>query len=160
VERQARRLMVKLGKAFPEIERLRTAPGVGTIGAHLFVAYVQEPARFASEQKLFRYCRLGIRDRTSDNKPLGYQQLDRQGHGMLKAISYRAWLQAVKRRSGPVYEFYRQSLERTGNEVHARLNTQRKVLLTLWVLWQKGTNFDAADFLGTASQPTAEVTCN
>lgn len=160
VEHKARHLMVKLGQAFPEIERLRTTPGVGKIGAHLFVAYVQEPTRFESMQKLFRYCRLGIRDRSSDNKPLGYQQLDRHGHGVLKAVSYRAWLQAVKRRSGPVYEFYRQSLERTGNEVHARLNTQRKILLTLWVLWQKGQDFNATDFLGNAPQPTAKVTCN
>jgi transposase len=159
VERQARHLMVKLGADFPEIQHLRTVPGVGQIGAHVFVAYVQEPSRFASQQKLFRYCRLGIRDQTSDNKPLGYEQLDRRGHGVLKGISYRAWLHAVKQRSGPVYEFYEQSLERTNNEVHARLNTQRKVLVTLWVLWQKGKDFDAADFLRTAPQP-AEVRCN
>jgi transposase len=160
VERQARRLMIKLGKGFPEIERLETTPGVGKIGAHLFVAYVQEPSRFPSMQTLFRYCRLGIRDRSSDGKPLGYQQLDRQGHGVLKAISYRAWLQAVKRRRGPVYEFYQQSLLRTGHEVHARLNTQRKILLTLWVLWKKGKEFDGAEFLGTAPQLTTKVTCH
>ena len=35
---------------------------------------------------------------TGDDKPLGYEQLDRYGHGVLKAISYRAWLQAMKRR--------------------------------------------------------------
>jgi transposase len=100
VERQARRLMVQLGKAFAEIDRLQTVPGVGAIGAHLFVAYIQEPTRFETPQRLFRYCRLGIRDRSSDGKPLGFQQLDRCGHGVLKAVSYRAWLLAIKQRGG------------------------------------------------------------
>jgi transposase len=158
-ERQARRLMVQLGQAFAEIGRLQTVPGVGAIGAHLFVAYIQEPTRFETRQRLCRYCRLGIRDRTSDNKPLGYQQLDRCGHGVLKAVSYRAWLMAKKQQRGAVYEFYRASLERTHDEVHARLNTQRKVLHTLLVLWQQQREFDPKTFLGTEAQLTAKAKC-
>lgn len=159
VERKSRRLMVQLGKEFPEIARLQTVPGVGRIGAHVFVAFIQEPGRFTTAQQLFRYCRLGIRDRTSDNKPLGYEQLDRRGHGVLKAISYRAWLTAVRLKSGPVHGFYQQSLARTGNEDHARLNTQRKVLLTLWCLWRQGREFDPGRFLGTEPQPTTKAPC-
>lgn len=160
VECKTRRLMVQLGQPLPEIARLDTVPGVGRIGAHVFVAFIQEPTRFATAQQLYRYCRLGIRDRSSDGKPLGYQQLDRQGHGVLKAISYRAWLTAMKRKAGAVYEFYRQSLTRTGSELHARLNTQRKVLSTLWVLWQEGKEFDPQRFLGNEPQPTASVSCD
>jgi len=153
VERKARRLMRQLGQPYPEIRRLRTVPGVGCIGAHLFVAYIQEPTRFETPQQLFRYCRLGIRDRSSDGKPLGYQQLDRTGHGVLKAISYRAWLAATKRRHGAVYEFYRASWQRTHNATHARLNTQRKVLDTLRVLWIGQQEFDPA-------QSTAKAPCS
>jgi len=160
VERKTRRLMVQLGRPFPEIARLETVPGVGRVGAHVFVAFIQEPARFVTPQQLYRYCRLGIRDRSSDGKPLGYQQLDRHGHGALKAISYRAWLTARKRPTGPVHEFYCQSLERTGSEVHARLNTQRKILGTLLTLWRQGGEFDPQRFLGNAPQPTAKVLCN
>lgn len=157
-ERKARRLMVQLGQPFPEISRLRTVPGVGLIGAHLFVAFIQEPGRFATRQRLYRYCRLGVRDRSSDGKPLGYQRLDRHGHGVLKAMSYRAWLTAQRRREGPVYAFYCQSLERTGSPVHARLNTQRKLLLTLATLWEREETFDASRFLGTP-QPAAKTPC-
>jgi len=159
VERKARRLMVQLGQPFPEIPRLQTVPGVGRLGAHLFVAYIQEPARFVTAQQLYRYCRLGIRDRSSDGKPLGYQQLDRTGHGVLKAISYRAWLSALKHRAGPVYEFYEHSRTRTGSDLHARLNTQRKILHTLWVLWREGREFEPARFLGHEPQPTPPTTC-
>lgn len=159
VETKARRLMVRLGRSFPEIERLQTVPGVGPVGAHLFVAYIQEPRRFETPQQLRRYCRLGIRDRSSDGKPLGFQQLDRSGHGVLKAISYRAWLMAVKRGQGPVHEFYQASFKRTGDEVHARLNTQRKVLETLLALWKQQREFDPKTFLGTEAQPTATAKC-
>ena len=159
VQKKARRLMVNLGQNFPEIARLATVPGVGRVGVHVFVAYIQEPSRFSTPQQLYRYSRLGIRDRSSDGKPLGFQQLDRSGHGVLKAISYRAWLTAMKRRQGPVYEFYQASLQRTGDETHARLNTQRKILLTLWVLWKGQESFDAKTFLGIEAQPTAKAKC-
>jgi transposase len=159
VERKSRRLMVEQGEAFPEIEWLQSVPGVGRIGAHLFVALIQEPRRFTTHQQLFRYCRLGIRDRTSDGKPLGYEQLDRSGHGILKAVSYRAWLTAMKRRAGPVYEFYKESQVRTGSDLHARLNTQRKVLGTMLVLWREGREFDPQRFLVTQPKPTAKTSC-
>lgn len=159
VERKSRRLMVDLGKAFPEISRLQTVPGVGRIGAHVFVGFIQEPGRFATRQQLSRYSRLGIWDRTSDGKPLGYERLDRNGHGVLKTVTYRAWLVAVKRKSGVVYEFYTESLKRTGSSVHARLNTQRKILHTLQVLWQRQESFDAQKFLGTQAQLTAKAKC-
>jgi len=148
---QCRRLLVQTGRPFPEVQRLRTVPGIGLVGAHLFVAYVQDPTRFRKFSQLTRYCRLGIRDRTSDDKPLGYQQLDRQGVGTLKAITYRAYLQAAKRRTGTVWDFYQRSLRHTGATTHARLNTQRKILLTLWTLWRTGREFEPATF--SRSQP-------
>lgn len=154
-ESKARRLMIQQGKHFPEIMLLQSVPGVGRIGAHLFSAYIQEPARFEKPSQLYRYCRLGIRDRSSDNKPLGYQQLDRHGHGVLKAMTYRAWLTAMRLKKGPIYQFYLASLKRSGNEVHARLNTQRKVLMTLWTMWKNNAMFEAAKFFGTQAQLTA-----
>jgi transposase len=145
-QRQCRRLLCQTGRQFPEVKRLRTVPGIGLVGAHLFVAYVQDPTRFKTFSQLTRYCKLGIRDRSSDDKPLGYQQLDRQGIGTLKAISYRAYLQAAKRRTGPVWEFYQFSLRHTRSTTHARLNTQRKILLTLWTLWLTGGEFEPEKF--------------
>lgn len=145
-QRDTRKLMVRLGKAFPEVKRLSTAPGLGVVGAHVFAAYIAQPERFDSGAGLIRYCRLGIRDRSSDDKPLGYEQLDRHGHGVLKAISYRAWLQAMKRQSGAVHQFFLWSKKNTGSATHARLNTQRKLLRAWWTLWQKGEEWDEKKF--------------
>jgi transposase len=142
---QFRRLMCQTGRQFPEVQRLRSVPGIGIVGAHLFVAYVQDPKRFGKFSRLSRYCRLGIRKRSSDDQQLGFQQLDRQGIGTLKAISYRAFLQATKRRTGPVWDFFQASLSRT-SATHARLNTQRKILLAMWTLWLTGREFDPKQF--------------
>lgn len=141
-QQQARRLMIQAGRPFQEVQHLRTVPGVGVIGAHLFVAFVQDPNRFQDFSKLTRYCRLAIRDQTSDNQPLGFEQLDRQGNSLLKAISYRAFLQAAKRKQGPVWDFYQSSLRQVGSTTHARLNTQRKILKVMWTLWRHQTDFD------------------
>ena len=77
-----------------------------------------------AEQKLWRYCQLGIHSRSSDGKLLGYEELDPTGRSELKTVSYRAWLSAVGTEN-EVRTFYEESLARTQNDTHARLNTQR-----------------------------------
>ena len=64
----------------------------------------------------------------------------------LYLYGYRAFLQATKRRSGPLWDFYQASLRQTKSPTHARLNTQRKILLVLWTLWLKGQDFDPNQF--------------
>ena len=92
----ALRTMLACGKRYSEIGEFMKMPGVGPIGAHVFDAFIQTPHRFATRQKLWRYCKLGIVDRSSNGKPLMYKRLDRAGNGELKAMSYRAWLTAAR----------------------------------------------------------------
>ncbi len=124
----AQQQMVRLGKRYPEIQEFLKMPGVGPVGAHVFDAYIQTPHRFATKQKLWRYCKLGIVKRSSNGKPLAYHRLDHAGNGELKAMSYRAWLSAFRTsKPNEVTRFYEQSLDRTQNATHARLNTQRNM---------------------------------
>ena len=60
VRKEARAAMVELGRHYPEIKQFRRVPGIGVVGAHVFSAFIQTPHRFATRQKLWRYCRLGI----------------------------------------------------------------------------------------------------
>ena len=82
---------------------------MGPIGAHTFDAYIQTPHRFAKRNRLWRYCRLAVTDRSSDGKPLGYKRLDKSGVGELKALSHRAFMSAMKS-DNEVKRFYLQSL--------------------------------------------------
>src|ERR1700682_960592 len=65
-QEQARLLMLRAAPAFPEIKLLRTAPGVGPIGACRFSAYIHTPQRFSSKRKLWKYCRLSVSHRSSN----------------------------------------------------------------------------------------------
>jgi transposase len=146
IKQDAQTAMISLGCNYPEIKEFKKMPGMGPIGAHTFDAYIQTPHRFAKRNRLWRYCRLAVTDRSSDGKPLGYKRLDKSGVGELKALSHRAFMSAMKS-DNEVKRFYLQSLQRTHNHKHARLNTQRKILSVMRSIWKKGQAYRAELFL-------------
>ena len=137
-----------MGGQFWEVPQFERIPGVGPIAAQVFSAIVEQPGRFKNRHQLWKYSQLGITDRTSDNKPLGYQRLDRRGNHELKNLSYHTWRTACKSTTGPnaIKAFYQQSRLRTGSVRHARLNTQRKILETMWMIWLRHQPFDPERF--------------
>ena len=146
MKQEAEKSMISLGRNYPEIKEFKKIPGMGISGPHTFDAYIQTPHRFAKANRLWKYCRLGVTDRTSDGKPLGYKRLDKSGIGELKALSYRAFLSAIKG-DNEVSRFYRKSLQRTHDKKHARLNTQRKILSVMLGIWKKGEAYRPELFL-------------
>jgi transposase len=150
----------RVSEAFWEVREFERIPGVGPMAAHVFSAIIEEPSRFGSKFKLWKYSQLGITDRSSDNKPLGYQRLDRRGNAELKNLSYHAWRTACKSTTGPnpVKAFYHQSRLRTGSVRHARLNTQRKILEAMWLIWLRHRPFDPNKFFQTQPAPQGEQT--
>jgi transposase len=141
-QREALILLRRHARQYPAIMRFPAVPGVGLIGAARFSAYIQTPQRFSSKRKLWRYCRLGITDRSSEGKRRGPQRLDRTGHGRLKDLSRKALIAALHTRSDNAFNrAYPQTLERTPNAVHARLTTQRKILAVLRAMWKGGTEY-------------------
>ncbi len=141
---------LRLARAYPEIQEFKKIPGVGDIGALVFDAYIQTPHRFTTKSRLFRYCQLGVTDRTSDGKPLGFKRLDRQGNSELKSMSYRAYLCAMRvQRENEVRTFYERSRQATGNPTRARLNTQRKIISVMHGIWRKGEEYNKEMFLSS-----------
>lgn len=141
-QQAALRLMGREAKRYPIVARLDRVPGVGPINACRFVAYVQDPHRFSTKRKLWRYARLGICHRTSNGESLGPESLDWNGNGSLKDVSRKTFEAALTRKDDNLFKrSYRASLQRTHNETHARLNTQRKTLSVLWAMWKEGTDY-------------------
>lgn len=141
-QKEARKLMRKESRRYPEIVRFEEVPGLGLVTACRFSAYVQTPHRFSTKRKLWRYCRLGITDRRSDGKPLGRQSLDWNGNGRLKDMSRKAFRGALKTLDDNLFKkTFRETLQRTHNEAHARLTTQRKIIAVLWAMWKSGAEY-------------------
>ena len=141
---------IRLGSRYPEIAEFQKITGVGVVGALTFDAYIQTPHRFTRKSALWRYCQLGVSERTSDGKPLGYKRLDKAGNSELKAMSYRSFLAAMRTvRENEVRTFFERSLNTTHNSTHARLNTQRKIISVLHGIWRKGEAYSVKKFLGS-----------
>ena len=141
--------MKQLGRRYPEIREFKKIPGIANINAHVFDAFIQTPHRFAKRNQLWKYCRLSITDRSSDGKPLGYKRLDKSGVSELKALSFRAFMAAMKG-DNEVKRFHQNSLKRTHSRKHARLNTQRKILTVMYSIWKKGEAYRPELFSGSA----------
>ena len=140
----------RLAQRYPEIKEFMKVRGVGIIGALVFDAYIQTPHRFTRKSQLWRYCKLAVTDRSSDGKPLAYKRLDKAGNGELKAMTYRAFLGAMRNKDdNEVRQFYTASLDRTHNHTRARLNTQRKILSVLHGVWRRKEAYRPELFLGS-----------
>jgi transposase len=146
MKQDAKKSMKSLGRNYREIKEFIKIPGIGTVGAHTYDAYIQTPHRFEKTSRMWRYCQMGVTDRSSDGKQLGYKRLDKSGNGELKALSHRAFMSAMKS-DNEVKRFYLNSLQATQNRVHARLNTQRKILSVMLSIWKKGQPYRAELFL-------------
>lgn len=143
VSRQVRQQFARIeqtGQDFWEIPEFMKMPGIGPVGAHTFSGYIQTPHRFVRRGQLIRFCQLGVRRFTSDGKKARNERLSKAGHGCLKNLAHIGWKAAI-RSDNEVSRFYQASLERTGSPVHARLNTQRKILITLWSLWKNKRSY-------------------
>jgi transposase len=146
MQKKALKAMKQMGRKYPEIKEFKRIPGIGEILAHIFDAFIQTPERFANKRQLWRYCRLAITDRSSDGKPLGFKRLDRSGVSELKSLAYQAWLSAMKS-DNEVRRFHSNSFRRTLSRVHARLNTQRKILAVMYGMWKRGEAYRPQLFL-------------
>jgi transposase len=149
MRKSALKSMKQLGRKYAEIREFKKIPGIADISAHVFDAFIQTPHRFAKKNRLWKYCRLSVTDRSSDGKPLGFQRIDPSGIGELKALSYRAFMATMKS-DNEVKRFYLGSLQRTHSRKHARLNTQRKILSVMYSIWKKGAAYRPELFTGSA----------
>lgn len=127
--------VTQTGSRFWEIAEFQKMPGIGPVGAHTYSGYIQTPHRFSRRGQLIRFCQLAVRSRSSDGRRIRRERLDKTGHGCLKNVAHIAW-KAAQTSDNEVSRFYQASLARTGDPVKARLNTQRKILISLWSLWK------------------------
>jgi len=149
-QERAYQQVVELSRKYPEIEEFQKIPGVGPIVAATVDAIVFCPERFADKRRLHQYCQLGITDKSSDGKSLGFKRLNRNGNPLLKYMSYAAWRASLHvGKNQPPNEvccFYRRVLKETNKRAAARLTTQRKILTTMWAIWKNQTPYDPRCF--------------
>jgi transposase len=146
--------IVQAGRGYPEIGEFQKMSGVGKVYSHTFSAYIQTPYRFSNRRQLISFSKLGVVSRSSDGRVLKGEHLSRAGHSSLKNLSYGIWKSAMGS-DNEVSGSYQASLDRCKDATHARLNTQRKILITLWSVWKNNWTYQPSKFWandGVASQ--------
>ncbi len=79
------RVLRQLAEPFhEEVERLRSIPGIGLIGAYTLLAYLENGWRIPNKRKLWQYCGIGIRRHESNDK--GHKRASRKGNRYLKNV--------------------------------------------------------------------------
>lgn len=138
--------MQNTATGFDEVAEYLKMPGIGPVGACTFSGYIQNPNRFSRPGQLIKFCKLGVRHFTSDGKKVRNPRLSKAGHGVLKNLAHVAW--KINMNTGnEIDRYYGQKLECCGNPVHARLSTQRKILITMWALWKNNARYDPNRFI-------------
>jgi transposase len=143
----------KTGSSFWEIKEFLKIPGIGPVGAHTFSGYIQTPHRFRRAGQLIKYCKLAVRKFTSDGKAVRSERLSKAGHGRLKNLAHICWKSSCSG-DNEVSRYFHDCLECVGDEVHARLTTQRKILITMWALWKNKEPYDRTKFIYTRGDST------
>ncbi len=142
-EKQMTKLLRSMADGRVAVRRLETVPGVGLISACRFVAYVQEPSRFSSREKLWRYCGLAVTHKSSDGQPLTHPRLDRtSGNPRLKNMSRQVFLGAMRTTQENMFQrMYRGAMASSQRSNHARLSVQRKIVAVLRALWKEDKDY-------------------
>lgn len=79
------RLLRALAKPFQDdVNRLKSIPGIGSIGAYTLLAYLENGWRIPNKRKLWQYCGIGIRKHESNRK--GRRGASRKGNRYLKNV--------------------------------------------------------------------------
>ena len=140
---QAKGRFVRLAREIPVVSAWQEMPGVGPVGAAKFCAYVKCPHRFADKSDLFKYSRLGVTNSVTGGRQTKRQHLDRSGCGALKDVSGKAFRAAMcTRGDNLIKRSYERALAGSGSQLHARLTTERKILVIMWAMWKHGTAYD------------------
>lgn len=135
------------GRQYWEIAEFAKIPGIGQVGSHLFSAILEDPHRFQRRSQLYKFCQLAVTSSSSAGQATGHKRLDKRGYSELKAMSQRAWLGALNTTAdNEIKHFWRTSCRRSNSKRNARLNTQRKIINTMWSLWKNGQPYNPKRF--------------
>jgi hypothetical protein len=142
-------------KKCPEVQRLKTVPGLGDVRAAQIVALVVTPHRFRTTRQFWSYCGLGIVTRGSSewtrNSGDGRWQhvqsnvqtrgLNLNRQPLLKAI-FKGAATVVLARPNPLREHFDRLLA-SGTAPHlARLTIARRIAAATLAIWKKKEDYD------------------
>jgi transposase len=135
------KILKKQSKLYKEIDLFQQIPGIGPIHSATISAILENPYRFSKKSRLWKYSGLGIVCKGSGGK-LYSEKLSKNYNRLLKYTIKQAALSAIKSKPNIFKNKYYKMLNNGVNPSRALLTLARSMLVTMWVMWKKGENFN------------------
>jgi len=140
---RARKVLIRQSGKFPEIERLKSIPGVGPVVARTIVAWVVDPLRFKSRNALSSYGGLGLGQGWTNWQPIGRARASKKGQRELKRVLFIAARGALLGENSLTRRY--QARTRSGWEDRKAIrDLARCILMTARAVWITGKEYDDA----------------
>lgn len=123
----------------PEIELLKSIPGIGTYSALLLYAEIGDISRFSNYKQLCSYAGITASVYQS-GQTLRYGHITKQGNKMLRWILIQAVLKTASN-TNAIQRFYKRMLEKKGNRI-AKVASTRKLLVYIYIMLTQNVRFD------------------
>ena len=136
---EVERLIAQQARAWPEILRLMTVPGVNLICAASYMAAIGDVNRFMTSRKLVAYLGLDPKVRQSGEAPARSGRISKRGSATARwALVQAAWI--VVRQPGPMRAFYERTRARRGHG-RAIVASARKLAVLFWCMLKRGEDY-------------------
>lgn len=137
---QAEKLVDRLSAQEPNIELLKTRPGVGAVVAAAFVSVIDDPHRFENTGQVGSYIGLVPSENTSVKRRLG--AITKQGNAYLRAMLVQAaWTVLRIRGDDPLTVWGKAIAGRRGKHI-AAVAVARRLAGILWAMWRDDRVYD------------------
>jgi transposase len=121
---------------YPEVELLKSIPGIGAYSAMLIIAEIDDFSRFETPQKLAAYA--GLVPSTYQSSQTQYSgHITKQGNKMLRWILTQCAHASIKSRKSHKLKSFYLRIERKKGAQKAIVATARKMLVVIWHLLNK-----------------------
>lgn len=125
-------------KKIPEVELLKSIPGIGTYSALLIYAEIGEVSRFSNYKQLCSYAGITASVYQSGNT-VRYGHITKQGSTLLRWILIQAVFKTARHSPG-MQRFHKRLLKRRGKKI-AKVALTRKLLVYIYIMLTHNVGF-------------------
>jgi len=140
---KARKVLLRQSREFPEIERLKSIPGVGPVIARTMVAWIVDPHRFTSRRALSSYAGLGLGQGWTNWQPINRARASKKGQRELKRVLFIA-ARAALLRENALARRYQARVYSGWEDGKAIRDVARCILMITRAVWITGRTYDDA----------------
>lgn len=138
LKEQIRRLYMQVNK---KQSILTTIKGIGKETACVLEAYIGDVNRFAKAKKMVAYFGMNpVVNQSGKSKRKSY--LQKKGSGIIRHKLYMATLNIIRRKCGPIYDYYARLVDAGKPKLVAIGAAMRKLLVIIYAMLKTQTSFD------------------